>query len=104
MLENCGYEVSTAPTGHEGFRRFIEADRPFDLVILDLVLPDMSGDELLLKIREADQRIKTILATGHIDDERISFMTAHGLNGYIHKPYSINTLSEKVNEILMSKS
>lgn len=101
MLIQCGYQVTTASTGEEALKIYKEDPRQFNLVILDLVLPDISGDELMTALKGI-REIKVLLASGFISDERIGYMTSHGLNGYIHKPYSISSLSEKVSEILQA--
>lgn len=62
VLSQEGYEVHTATTGGEALRRF-EAVRP-ELVVLDIVMPDMDGLVVLDSIRRLDERVPVVLITG----------------------------------------
>src|SRR5947209_12443638 len=69
LLEFEGYEVEAAANGEEGLSKL--GDRPFDLVLLDLALPDRNGIELLPEIRSLDPQISVIMITayGNVEDE-----------------------------------
>src|SRR5205809_5667281 len=63
LLEFEGYEVEAAANGEEGLSKL--GDRPFDLVLLDLALPDRNGIELLPEIRSLDPQISVIMITAY---------------------------------------
>src|SRR5512143_3828408 len=63
LLDLEGYEVETAATGNEGLAR--AGDRPFDLVLLDLALPDKSGLQVLAELRELNQQLPVIVITAY---------------------------------------
>src|SRR3954468_11521912 len=63
FLEDCGYEVETASTGHGGVERF--AGGVFEVVVTDLSLPDMDGFDLLEKIKAHDEAAEVIVITGY---------------------------------------
>ena len=65
LLEYEGYKVDVANDGEEGIRRFVE--REFDLVVVDYILPDMNGIEVIRRIREVGRPVRIILHSGFAD-------------------------------------
>src|ERR1051325_4547274 len=63
LLELEGYEVETASTGNEGLSH--AGDRPFDLVLLDLALPDKNGLNVLAELHERDSQLPVIVITAY---------------------------------------
>src|SRR3989441_4696084 len=63
LLELEGYEVESAASGKEGLARI--GDRPFDLVLLDLALPDHNGIDLLAELRTHDPQLSVIMITAY---------------------------------------
>ncbi len=93
-LEGEGYAVATAPDGREGERLALSG--AFGLVLLDLMLPDRSGLEVLASIRAALPALPVIVLTarGSVDD-RVRGLDA-GANDYIAKPFSFDELAARV--------
>jgi len=85
LLELEGYEVETAATGEEGLARL--GEHPFDLVLLDLALPDRNGIELLPEIRALDFQIAIIMITayGTVEDAVRAMQT--GAANFLQKPW-----------------
>jgi DNA-binding NtrC family response regulator len=94
LLTTEGYEVFPAETAREGFER-LEA-RPYDLVLLDVSLPDRNGIDLLRELRQRDPQIVVIMITayGSIDMARAAFK--NGALDYITKPWSNDELLAQV--------
>jgi DNA-binding NtrC family response regulator len=90
LLNMEGYAASTAETGESGLAMIDE--RPFDLVLLDVSLPDRNGLEVLREIRRRDPNLSVVLITayGSIDMARAAFKS--GAQDYITKPWSNDEL------------
>jgi DNA-binding NtrC family response regulator len=94
LLKSEGFEVSAASTGEAGLQKL--EDRPFDLMLLDVSLPDRNGLEMLREIRRRDPYLSIILITafGSIDMARQAFKS--GAQDYITKPWSNDELVAQV--------
>ena len=94
LLTSEGFEVTPADTGEAGLQRL--EDRPFDLMLLDVSLPDRNGLELLREIRRRDPNLSVILITafGSIDMARAAFKG--GAQDFITKPWSNDELIAQV--------
>ncbi len=100
MLESLGYKVTAVSSGKEAIEAVSSGnDRP-DLVILDLVMPRMSGQQAFEKIRAIDPDIKVLVSSGYSREEEIEKMMQKGCDGYILKPFDMATLSKKLDFIL----
>jgi PAS domain S-box-containing protein len=104
MLEECGYSVLTAEDGLEGIQLFNVNREKINLVLLDMIMPRMSGNETFHLIRKTDSAIPIVLASGFRQDERIDELMKSGLKHFIHKPYTIEKLSEIVQKALEPQS
>ena len=119
MLEALGYKVVEARSGREaidivskahrakrkaeeGKERYAPSAMPPapDLIILDMIMPDMGGRETLERIRELNSDIKVLLSSGYSIDGWAKEILERGCDGFIQKPFDIKELSQKVREIL----
>ncbi len=101
MLTKLGYKVNTAVDGVDGITKFNE-QRP-DLVLLDMVMPNMSSTECFYELRKIDPQIPIIAVSGFTPDDTINTLFDNGLAGFMEKPYKLNELSFKIASLL-SKS
>src|SRR3954447_17806451 len=85
LLEFEGYEVETAANGAQGLSKV--SDRPFDLVLLDLALPDRNGLELLPEIRAIDPQISVIMITAYGTVEDAVRAMQSGAANFLQKPW-----------------
>src|SRR6266568_7802684 len=85
LLELEGYEVETAANGEEGLSKL--GHRPFDLVLLDLALPDRNGIELLPEIRSLDPQISVIMITAYGTVEDAVRAMQSGATNFLQKPW-----------------
>jgi CheY-like chemotaxis protein len=103
MLEESGYQVSSARNGEKAVELFSEALRnntPFDIVILDLhVEGGMGGAEAVKLIREADPRVRVIVASGSTQDPAFTDYQAHGFDVALPKPYGQTDLEDAVRRV-----
>ena len=101
LLENQCYKVITASTGREGLDRLSE---DVDLVLLDLILPDMSGLEVFRWMKARFHRAKiAFLSKLSISDDEFSRLREEGVSDYITKPFNNEDLTRRVRHILELK-
>jgi two-component system cell cycle sensor histidine kinase/response regulator CckA len=100
MLKALGYTVLTADSGRSAIQIFEAYKEQIDLVLLDMVMPEMSGSVTFDKIREIDPQIPVLLISGYSIDGKASEIMERGCNGFIQKPYNIEKLSKKISDIL----
>jgi len=70
------------------------------LVILDMVMPTVSGGETYDRLKEINPGIKVILSSGYSLNGQASGILERGCNGFIQKPFNVNELSKKIREVL----
>lgn len=100
MLELLGFDVITAADGEEGVDIFRRRSDEIVLVMLDLTMPRMNGEEAFAKLREVRPDTRVILASGYDETETIARFNGRGLSGFVHKPYHLATLRQKVRKAL----
>jgi PAS domain S-box-containing protein len=103
ILEVLGYRVSVARSGREAIEIYKQKQNEIDMVILDMIMPDMDGGETFNVLKSIDPSVKVMLSSGYSTDARSTRMMEEGCCGFIQKPYSMNTLSQKVKEVLDSR-
>jgi Response regulator containing CheY-like receiver, AAA-type ATPase, and DNA-binding domains len=102
MLEFLDFEVVVAEDGYkaqEKFKSAIESNNPFDVVFVDLVLPEISGSEVFKKLKEIDPDIKAVISSGYSDDTSIKEYEELGFKGVLNKPYTIEELKEVLKKL-----
>ena len=100
MLKELGHEVLKAHSGSEGIEIY-EANRSrIDLIISDFNMPAMNGQEVVERLRIRGHQVRVLLSTGgySVQDEKSAI--SRGFDGFLRKPYTMNTLSEKIAENL----
>jgi len=100
MLEEyfvgLGYAVSVATTGHEALRLAAES-RP-DAVLLDMHLPDTTGDQMLAKLRALDNSLPVVVLSGDAEEDTAREMVAAGALQYLQKPFDFARLRRTIAE------
>lgn len=100
LLKKLGYRVYTASDGIEGIDMFKEKREEIDLVILDVVMPRMSGRETLEEIRKIRPGVSSLFVTGYsLDGIHANYILEQGIDA-IQKPFSLDTLSRKIREVM----
>lgn len=102
ILERLGYRMLEAKTGKEAIEISKTFDGDIDLALLDIKLPDISGDKVYPQIMEARPNLKVIVCSGYSIDTARSILDA-GAQDFIQKPFSMKDLSQKLREILDTK-
>jgi len=100
FLKRFGYSVLSARNGSEAIEIFEKQKRNIDMVILDMIMPDMSGREVLNRLKSSDPDVKILISTGYvIEEESPEMPRGHAVN-FIQKPYSFKTLAREIRRIL----
>jgi len=100
LLKKLGYTVLEAQSGREAIKIFMEGNHAIDMVILDMVMPDMSGGEVYDRIKRIDSNVKVLLSSGYSIDGQAAEILKRGCEGFIQKPYSMEDFSKKIREVL----
>jgi PAS domain S-box-containing protein len=103
VLEKLGYSVIKAPGGKEAVDIFDKNKESIDLVILDMIMPDMGGGEAYDTIKKINPRVKVLLSSGYSIDGQATKIMKRGCDGFIQKPFKADELSEKLKKILAQK-
>lgn len=98
-IEKENLSVSIANTGAAGLEIAIKEESAFTLIILDIMLPDIDGFQILKKIRCANN-IPVLMLTAKDDEEDKVFGLRLGADDYLTKPFSINELMARVNSLI----
>lgn len=96
ILEDLGYRVLLAEDGLSGLELYRQQHSKIDLVLLDMVMPQMNGSDCFAAMKEIDPDVKVILSSGFTRSADLSDMRAAGLSGFIRKPYRGVVLSQTV--------
>jgi CheY-like chemotaxis protein len=104
MLEHCGYKVIAASDGREALKIFRARASEIDCVLLDLAMPHMDGQETFRELRLIQPDVRVVLASGYSDQEIATRFNNAGLNGFIEKPYRVETLGAKLREVLAPRA
>jgi DNA-binding response OmpR family regulator len=101
VLKSNGYFVTTVSTGKDALEQVLSSN--YNLVLLDIGLPDMTGTELLQTIRETNQDLIIIMITGHPNLDSSIDSVNHGADGYLVKPIRDKDLVDIVEEKLKQR-
>ena len=101
MLKELGYQVVTAEDGRQGVEVF-SGRSDIDLVILDLTMPHMDGEQCFRAIREIDPKVRVVMSSGFNEQEVSEKFVGKGLSGFVQKPYTLSSL-KKVLSLIPSK-
>jgi len=99
-LEEEGYEVHLATDGAEGLELCRSLDRPVDLILTDVIMPEMSGREMVEHIRKICPAAKVIFMSGYTNDVIVRHGVFHSDVGFLQKPFTPKQLVQKVSEVL----
>jgi len=100
MLKKLGHKVLKARSGSEGIKLYEANRNRIDLIISDFNMPEMNGQEVVVKLRIMDHNVKVLLSSGGLSVAEENKVVSGGFNGFLKKPYNMTTLSEKIAEIL----
>ncbi len=100
MLTLMGFDVITALDGVEALEIYRKRTDDITLVLLDLAMPRMGGEETFSELRRVNEDVKVILSSGYNEQDSTSKFAGKGLAGFIQKPYRLDSLRQKIREVL----
>jgi CheY-like chemotaxis protein len=100
MLERLGYRALVARTGSEALALYEQRQSEIDLVILDMIMPGMSGGAVFDRLRSINPQALVLLSSGYSLNGQALDILNRGCRGFIQKPFSIGQLEQKIREIL----
>lgn len=100
MLENLGYHVTARTDSEEALKEFSQHPQNFDLVITDMTMPRMTGDQLAQKLLDINSAIPVILCTGFNEDITEEKALAMGIQKFVMKPVIKNDLATTIRTVL----
>jgi PAS domain S-box-containing protein len=102
ILQTVGYTVLTAKNGREGVEKYREFADSILAVLLDMVMPVMSGREAFIEMKKINPQVKVLLASGFRKDERVEEILGLGVKDFLQKPYTITTLAQTMKKVIDS--
>jgi len=100
ILDKLGYKVIVAKSGREAIEIYKAEQQNIDMVILDMIMPDLDGKMAYEKLKEINPAIKVLLSSGYSISGQAQEILDKGCNEFIQKPYNLKDLSLKLREIL----
>lgn len=100
MLESMGYLVHLAASGPEAIAVYLEKGDEISLIILDMIMPGMMGEETLVHLKNINSNVNVLLSSGNILDGNVQNVLDRGCKGFIQKPFSFSRFSSKIRELL----
>ncbi|MBA4419366.1 MAG: hypothetical protein C0392_15900 [Syntrophus sp. (in: bacteria)] len=101
VLSEEGIEVMKAADGYEAIKIFREHKHHIDLVILDMIMPGIKGDEVLRALREIRDDIKIIISSGFMSEDQRERLKEHRIDGFLDKPYKDRDVIRSINSIFL---
>ncbi|MFH1035003.1 MAG: response regulator [Pseudomonadota bacterium] len=101
-LKLRGYQVAAVGSGPEALRA-VEQE-PFDVIVLDLVMPVMDGVETLRRLRRLDPQSQIIVFSGYATSQEVDQALALGANDFLAKPADLDSLMERINRAIAKKA
>jgi two-component system cell cycle sensor histidine kinase/response regulator CckA len=99
MLEACGLSVRTAGDGDEGLALFREYQPDISVILLDLTMPGIAGDEVFSEIRRLDANVPIVLMTGFTEQEASTRFGGSNLAGLLQKPFRIEAVRDLLQQL-----
>lgn len=100
ILERWGYRVMTAENGADAVDIYNKYNENIHLVVLDVILPDLNGDQVYSQLRKINPNVLVLLASGYNINKQISALLGKGCVDFVQKPFQTRSLSNKVRAAL----
>ncbi|MGD2029141.1 MAG: PAS domain S-box protein [Desulfobacterales bacterium] len=100
ILKRLGYRALMARSGKKAIEIYQANKNKIDIVILDMIMPDMGGGETYDRLKKINPEIKVLLSSGYSIDGQASEIMNRGCNGFIQKPFNVEQLAMKIRGIL----
>ena len=103
LLESLGYKVIATRSGQEAIKIYKESKDVIDLLILDMIMPGMSGGEAFGLLKGINPDVKVLLSSGYSLNGHAMSILDMGCRDFIQKPFNLKDISLKVRSVLEKK-
>jgi PAS domain S-box-containing protein len=103
LLEELGYTVLPTMSGQEAIDVFQKSRNNIDMIIMDMIMPGMSGSETFDRLKEINPDVKILLSSGYSVDGQATNILKRGCDGFIQKPFNMNQLADKILNIMPNR-
>ena len=100
MLKSLGYKVLIAHDGNEAIEIYKENQKEIDIVLMDMIMPNLGGGEAFDYLRKINPNVKVLLNSGYSIEGGAKRIMERGCDGFIQKPFNFVELSHMIREIL----
>jgi PAS domain S-box-containing protein len=100
LLRELGYTIKTAANGEEAIKIYAEAHADIDLVIIDMIMPGISGSDTFDRLKAINPSIRAILSSGYSLNGKAQDIMNKGVRAFLQKPYRLSDLARKIREVL----
>ena len=100
MLKKLGYEVMVARGGNEAVDVYQKHQSQIDLVILDIIMPDLSGGEVFDRLLDMNPEVRVLLSSGYSIEDQAAEILNRGCDGFIQKPFQLDQLQRNIRALL----
>ena len=97
-----GFEVFQAADGVKALEIYESHHRSIDLVVLDMIMPGMGGEEVLGRLREISKKVKVVISSGFMSEEQREKLQEYGVDAFLDKPYGDTDVIDTVTSVLSS--
>jgi len=104
MLMQLGYDILSTTNGREAIELYRKEGFSIDLVIIDVIMPGLSGQEILSALKAINPHVKVILTSGYNLDALVSSSLSEGICDFLQKPFRIEDIAQKVRQVLDERS
>ncbi len=99
LLERLGYRVLSAANGIEALEMFRLHQSKIRLVLLDLIMPVMDGEETFMQLRHIDPSVRVLLSSGYTKEEKADGLMSMGAVGFLQKPFDLKALVQELDKL-----
>jgi len=100
LLAELGYRIITARSGAEAVDIYTQKHTGVDLVIMDMIMPGLSGSDTFDMLRTINPSLRMILSSGYSMNGKVKEIMDKGVRGFLQKPYRLHELAKKIREAL----
>jgi len=100
MLLRLGYTILDAPNGLAALKTFLDYGKPIQLLVTDVVMPELGGCDLARQLKAVNGDLKTLFISGYAGETLVQEALLEDGTAYLQKPFSVNALASKIRELL----
>lgn len=100
MLSSAGYQVITAEGGREAINKYRERQEDIDVVVLDIVMPDIDGEDVLEAIKSINPDAEIVISSGYSINGQAGTLMDKGANSFVQKPFTPHELTAAIRSVL----